>query len=379
MPLVLNDEQNMLRDHARGFLSKNAPIAHLRQLRDSKDSTGFSRPLWKEFVDLGWAGILIPQEHGGLGLGHVEVGVVMEELGHTLTPSPFLSTAVIAASAIAHAGNEKQKNAWLPKIASGDLIATLAVDEASKHRPEKTALAATRAGNGFTLKGAKTFVLDGHVADLIIVAARTSGAAGDTKGLTLFLVDAKSKGIKTERTPMVDTHNAARVIFDNVSVGADAVVGQVDAGWTPLEGALNVGRAAVAAELVGASQQAFDMTVTYLRERKQFGKLIGEFQALQHRAADLYCELEVTRSAVLKALQTLDESFDKASSIVAVAKARAGTSSTRAVQEGVQMHGGIGMTDEFDIGLFMKRVRVCNELFGDSNFHADRLARMNRY
>jgi alkylation response protein AidB-like acyl-CoA dehydrogenase len=178
---------------------------------------------------------------------------------------------------------------------------------------------------------------------------------------------------------MVDTHNAARVMFDNVSVGADAVVGQVDAGWTPLEGALNVGRAAVAAALVGASQQAFDMTVTYLRERKQFGKLIGEFQALQHRAADLYCELEVTRSVVLKALQTLDESFDKAGSIVAVAKARAGTSSTRAVQEGVQMHGGIGMTDEFDIGLFMKRVRVCNELFGDSNFHADRLARMNRY
>jgi alkylation response protein AidB-like acyl-CoA dehydrogenase len=379
MPLVLNDEQNMLRDHARGFLSKNAPIAHLRQLRDSKDATGFSRPLWKEFVDLGWAGILIPQDHGGLGLGHVEVGVVMEELGRTLTPSPFLSTAVLAASAIARGGNDKQKSAYLPKIATGDLIATLAVDETSKHRPEKTALAATRTGNGFTLKGAKTFVLDGHVADLIVVAARTSGAAGDTKGLTLFLVDAKSKGIKAERTPMVDTHNAARVMFDNVSVGADAVVGQVDAGWTPLEGALNVGRAAVAAALVGASQQAFDMTVTYLRERKQFGKLIGEFQALQHRAADLYCELEVTRSVVLKALQTLDESFDKAGSIVAVAKARAGTSSTRAVQEGVQMHGGIGMTDEFDIGLFMKRVRVCNELFGDSNFHADRLARMNRY
>jgi alkylation response protein AidB-like acyl-CoA dehydrogenase len=379
MPLVLNDEQNMLRDHARGFLSKNAPIAHLRQLRDSKDATGFSRSLWKEFVDLGWAGILIPQDQGGLGLGHVEVGVVMEELGRTLTPSPFLSTAVLAASAIAHAGNEKHKSAFLPKIASGDLIATLAVDETSKHRPEKTALAATRSGNGFTLKGAKTFVLDGHVADLIIVAARSAGAPGDTRGLTLFLVDAKAKGIKAERTPMVDTHNASRVLFDNVGVGADAVLGQVDAGWTPLEGALNVGRAAVAAELVGASQQAFDMTVTYLRERKQFGKLIGEFQALQHRAADLYCELEVTRSVALKALQTLDESFDKAGAIVSVAKARAGTSATRAVQEGVQMHGGIGMTDEFDIGLFMKRVRVCNELFGDSNFHADRLARLNRY
>src|SRR5579862_4582934 len=379
MPLVLNDEQNMLREHARGFLSKNAPIAHLRQLRDSKDATGFSRPLWKEFVDLGWAGILIPADFGGLGLGHVEVGVVMEELGRTLTPSPFLSTAVLAASAIAHAGNEKQKSAYLPKIASGDLIATLAVDETSKHRPEKIALAASRAGNGFTLKGAKTFVLDGHVADLIIVAARTSGAPGDTKGLTLFLVDAKAKGIRAERTPMVDTHNASRLIFDNVSIGADAVLGQVDAGWTPLEGALNAGRAALASELVGASQQAFDMTVTYLRERKQFGKLIGEFQALQHRAADLYCELEVTRSAVLKALQTLDESFDKATQIVSIAKARAGTSATRAVQEGVQMHGGIGMTDEFDIGLFMKRVRVCNELFGDSNFHADLLARTHRY
>ncbi len=379
MSLVLNDEQNMLRDHARGFLSKNAPIAHFRQLRDSKDGTGFSRPLWKEFVDLGWAGILIPPDHGGLGLGHVEVGVVMEELGRTLTPSPFLSTAVLAASTIARAGNEKQKNAYLPKIASGDLIATLAVDEASKHHPEKIALAATRSGSGFTLKGAKTFVLDGHVADLIIVVARTSGATGDTKGLTLFLVDAKAKGIKAERTPMVDTHNAARLSFENVSVGADAILGQVDAGWSALEGTLNVGRAALASEMVGASQEAFDRTVTYLRERKQFGKLIGEFQALQHRAADLYCELEVTRSAVLKALQTLDESFDKASAIVSVAKARAGTSATRAVQEGVQMHGGIGMTDEFDMGFFMKRVRVCNELFGDANYHADRLARLHRY
>jgi alkylation response protein AidB-like acyl-CoA dehydrogenase len=375
----LNEEQNMLREHARGFLSKNAPIAHLRQLRDSKDGTGFARPLWKEFVDLGWAGILIPTDHGGLGLGHVDAGVVMEELGRTLTPSPFLSTAVLAASAIARAGNDKQKSAYLPKIASGDLIAALALDESSKHRPEKIALSATRSGNGYTLKGEKTFVLDGHVADVIIVAARTSGAAGDTKGITLFLVDAKSKGIKAERTPMVDTHNAARMSFDNVSVGVDAILGKLDAGWDALKGTLNVGRAALASELVGASQEAFDQTVKYLRERKQFGKLIGEFQALQHRAADLYCELEVTRATVLKALQTLDESFDDATTIISAAKARAGASATLAVQEGVQMHGGIGMTDEFDIGLFMKRVRVCNELFGDANFHADLLARLHRY
>jgi alkylation response protein AidB-like acyl-CoA dehydrogenase len=379
MALVLNDEQTMLRDNARGFLGKNAPIAHLRALRDKRDADGFSRALWKEFVEMGWAGILVPQEYGGLGLGHVEAGVVMEELGRTLTPSPFLSTAILAATAIARAGTDQQKKNYLPQIAAGDLIATLAVDETAKHHPEKTAMTAARAGNSFKLGGAKTFVIDGHVANLLIVIARTAGKPGDTNGLTLFLVDASAKGIRAERTPTVDTHNAARLTFEDVNVSADNVLGRIDAGWEVLEGVLNAGRAAVAAEMVGAGEEAFSRTVAYLRERKQFGRLIGEFQALQHRAAHLYCELEVTRSAVLKALQTLDDSFDRAGAIVSVAKARAGLSATLAVNEAVQMHGGIGMTDEFDIGLFMKRVRVGQELFGDANFHADRLARLNRY
>ena len=379
MPLVLSDEQIMLRDNARGFLSKKAPIAHLRHLRDTHDADGFSRPLWKDFVEMGWAGILVPQDYGGLGLGHVEAGVIMEELGRTLTPSPFLSTAILAANALAREGNEQQKSEYLSRIAAGSLIATLAVDEGAKHRPDKTAIAATRSGSGFALNGAKTFVLDGHVASLFIVAARTAGSPGETKGVTLFLVDSTAKGIRAERTPMVDTHNAARVTFENVNVGADHVLGKIDAGWDTLEGTLNVGRAVVAAELMGAADEAFTRTVAYLRERKQFGRLIGEFQALQHRAAYLYCELEVSRSAVLKALQMLDDSFETASAIVSVAKAKAGQSATLAVQEAVQMHGGIGMTDEFDIGLFMKRVRVGQELFGDANFHADRLARLNRY
>jgi alkylation response protein AidB-like acyl-CoA dehydrogenase len=262
---------------------------------------------------------------------------------------------------------------------AGDLIATLAVDESAKHHPEKTAMPAARAGNGFKLNGAKTYVLDGHVANLLIVAARTSGKAGDRAGITLFIVDSNAPGVRADRTPTVDSHNAARITFEEVNVGADGVLGKIDAGYELLEGVLNVGRAALAAEMVGASEEAFSRTVVYLKERKQFGKPIGEFQALQHRAAYLYCELEVTRSAVLKALQTLDESFDRAGAIVSVAKARAGLSATLAVNEGVQMHGGIGMTDEFEMGFFMKRVRVCNELFGDSNFHADRLARMNRY
>jgi len=379
MALLLNDEQTMLRDNARGFLAKNAPIAHLRALRDNRDADGFSRPLWKNFVDMGWAGILVPQDYGGLGLGHVEAGVVMEELGRTLTPSPFLSTAVLAATAIARGGSDKQKENYLPKIVAGELIATLAMDETAKHHPEKIAMPAARAGNGFKLSGAKTYVIDGHVANLVIVAARTSGRAGDTNGLTLFIVDANAPGVRAERTSTVDSHNAARITFDDVNLSADNVLGKIDAGWTDLEGVLNVGRAAVASEMVGASEEAFGRTVAYLKERKQFGKAIGEFQALQHRAANLYCELEVTRAAVLKALQTLDDSFDRAGAIVSVAKARAGLSATLAVNEAVQMHGGIGMTDEFDIGLFMKRVRACQELFGDSNFHGDRLARLNRY
>jgi alkylation response protein AidB-like acyl-CoA dehydrogenase len=378
MALVLNDEQVMLRDNARGFLSKNAPIAHLRQLRDGRDATGFSRALWKQCAEMGWAGILVPADDGGLGLGYVEAGVVMEEMGHTLTPSPFLSTAVLAVTALTRGGAGKHR-AHLEKITTGDLITALAVEESPKHRPEKIALSAKRSGAGFTLSGAKSFVIDGHVADWLIVAARTAGAAGDTRGITIFLVDAKARGVAVERTIMTDSHNAARVELSGVSVGADAVLGDIDGGFALLEGVLNAGRAAAAAEMVGISDEAFTRTVNYLKERKQFGKAIGEFQALQHRAADLYCEMEVTRAAVLKALQSLDESFDKAGPMVAVAKARAGVSTTLAVQEGVQMHGGIGMTDEFDMGLYMKRARVLQELFGDANFHADRLARRAGY
>ena len=379
MALVLNEEQSMLRDSARGIISDKAPVAHLRKLRDTRDETGFSRDLWKTFAEMGFAGLLVPEEFGGSGLGYVEAGVVMEEIGHTLMPSPFLSTGVVAAAALTRGGNGAQKSEYLTKIAKGDLIASLAVDEGAKHRPAKTAMKAVRSGNGFKLKGAKAFVVDGHASDLVIVAARTAGESGDREGLTLFLVNPKSKGIEIERTAMVDAHNAARIVFNDAEVTADGVLGEVDQGGVLLEGILNVGRAAVASEMVGVSEEAFTRTVTYLKERKQFGKLIGEFQALQHRAAHLYTEIEITKAAVMKALQTLDSDFDAAGAAVAVAKAKAGSTTTLAVQEAVQMHGGVGMTDAFDIGFFMKRARVCQELFGDSAYHADQLARMKGY
>jgi len=379
MPLLLTEEQSMLRDSARGLIGGKAPVAHLRKLRDSRDAAGFSPELWAAFAEMGFCGLLIPEQFGGSGLGCVEAGVVMEEIGRTLMPSPFLATGVVSAAALSRGGSAAQKSEYLPKIAEGKLLAALAVDEGAKHRPAQTALRAARSGNGFKLSGAKALVVDGHVADLLIVAARTAGGPGERDGLTLFLVDPKAKGLAVERTAMVDAHNAARVAFDNVEVDADHVLGEVDGGGALLEDVLGIGRGAVAAEMVGLSEEVFGRTVAYLKERKQFGKAIGEFQALQHRAAQLYIDIEITRAAVLKALQALDANIDKAASAVAVAKARAGTTATRAVQEGVQMHGGMGMTDQFDIGLFMKRARVCEELFGDANFHADQLARAKGY
>ncbi|ETR78137.1 acyl-CoA dehydrogenase [Afipia sp. P52-10] len=379
MALVLNEEQTLLRDSARSLITDKAPVSHFRALRDNKDKDGFSRDLWKTFAEMGFTGLLVPEEFGGSGLGCVEAGIVAEEIGHTLLPSPFLASSVLTASTLVRGGSKAQKSEYLPKVADGSVLGALAIDEGAKHRPHTITVRATRSGNGFKLKGAKTFVVDGHVADLLVVAARTAGADDDAKGITLFLVDPKTKGIEIERTIMVDSHNAARITFNDADVTADSVLGELDQGAALLDGVLNVGRAVVASEMLGAGDEVFGRTAQYLKERKQFGKFIGEFQALQHRISHLYVELEITRAAVLKALQMLDEDFDKAALIVAVAKARAGTIGTLAVQEGLQMHGGIGMTDQFDIGLFMKRMRVCQELFGDSNYQANRLAELRAY
>lgn len=374
MALILTEEQTMLRDSARAFMADNAPITQLRKLRDTSDADGYSKPVWATFADMGFTGVLVPEAQGGLGLGMVEAGVVMEQIGHQLTASPFLASSVVAVSLIRQAGTAAQRDHWLPKLASGATIATLAIDEGRKHQPDRIACKAVKHASGFTLDGHKTFVIDGHVADLLLVAASTS----DT-GITLFAVPRSTQGVSIERVAMVDSHNAARITFTGVSLGKDAVLGEVDGGAAPLALALDAGRAAASAELIGVADAVFERTTTYLRQRKQFGRLIGEFQALQHRAAELYFDIEMARAAVLKALQAIDADPTTAGEAVAVAKARAGTSATLAVQEGVQMHGGMGMTDEFDIGFFMKRARVLQEYLGDAGFHADRLASMRGY
>ena len=375
MPLFLNEDQTMLRDTARDFVADSAPVSHMRKLRDDNDQTGFSRDLWKQFADMGFTGILIDEAQGGLGLGHVEAGLVLEEIGRNLSPSPFLQTAVAAVEAMKGTPHAER---WFPGILAGETVAALAIDEGAKHR-NSVAMKAERAGNGFKLTGAKQFVHHGHVADVVIVAARTAGAADDQDGVTLFAVPKNAAGMTAKAERLTDASLAARIEFAGVEVDADAVIGEVDAGRTPLDRLLRAGRAGAAAEMLGVGAGAMDMTVNYLKERKQFGVLIGSFQALQHRASHLYSEMEVARAAVLKAQQLLDAGDEKADAAVSVAKAMTGLATMLSVQEGIQMHGGIGMTDEYDIGFYMKRQRVLAELFGDANCHADRLARAAGY
>ena len=379
MPLVLTEEQQMLRDSARGFLDEKSPVSAHRKLRDDRSEDGFDRGLWKEMAQMGWAGILVGDDHGGADFGFVGAGVLAEEMGRTLAASPFLSTSVLAATALNKIAGDSHKQEYLSQIATGETLFALAVDETRKHGPAKTAMAAEKSGNAFKLNGDKTFVADGHVADKIIVAARSAGAPGENDGITLFLVDAKANGVTMERTQMIDSRNAARIKFENVDADGDDVLGEIDGGYMALEGVLNAGRAGLAAELSGAAQAAFDMTTNYLKERKQFGRTIGSFQALQHRAAHLYSEIELMKSANLKALQELDQNFGMAGPICSVAKAKAGEVAKLASQEAVQMHGGIGMTDEYDVGFFMKRIRVAQEMFGDVGFHADRIASLRGY
>ena len=378
MPLYHTEDQAMLKDTAAPFIAEAAPIKHLRALRDRNDETGFARDLWAQFAEMGFTGILVPEDKGGLGLGHMEAGIVLEEIGRNLSPSPFLTTSVAAAAALKAAGGA-QADHWLPRIATGDAVIALAIEESAKHRPERIAMQASRSGNGFKLSGKKGFVIHGHVADMLLVAARTGGAAGETEGLTLFAVPRDAAGLSADPRRLVDSSLASEVSFDGVEVTADAVIGEVDQGWDALKPLLAAARTGAAAELIGVGQGAMDMTMDYLKQRKQFGQLIGEFQALQHRAAHLYSEMEIARASVMKAQQLLDEGNAGAELMVSVAKAKAGEAANLAVREGVQMHGGIGMTDEYDIGFYMKRDRALAEFMGDPHYHRDRVARMNGY
>ncbi|HMN43387.1 MAG TPA: acyl-CoA dehydrogenase family protein [Povalibacter sp.] len=379
MSLVLNEDQLMFRDAAKRFAAERAPIAELRRLRDSNDATGFDRAVWKEMAEMGWAGVLVPEEHGGVGFGHVGAGLIAQEIGRNLSATPFVSTAVLGVTALLKGGSDAQKQALLPKMAAGEVVLALASDERSRHSPYNVATRAVGSAGKYKLSGAKVHVLDGHVADRLIVSARTSGDVDGRDGMTLFLVDPKAAGVSIRRVSIVDSRNAATVELRDVAVTSDDVIGAVDKGAAILDAVLDAGRAVLAAELLGLSEEAFERTLGYLRERDQFGVKIGTFQGLQHRAAHLFCEIELVRSTVLRALQSLDAQEKHASSLICLAKGKASDVARLATNEAVQMHGGIGMTDEFDIGFFMKRACAAGETFGDAYFHTDRFAQLSGY
>jgi alkylation response protein AidB-like acyl-CoA dehydrogenase len=372
---LLTDDQKMLQDTAATFLREEGrPAKQLRHWRDIGCKDGFGHGLWKQFGELGLTGICIPESAGGLGLGSTEAALVLEEIGRNLTPSPFLSSAVAAVRALEGTAHAQR---WFPGILAGEAVIALAIDEGPHHAPGQVALGAERQGNGFILSGEKQFVVQGASADMILVAARTSGSGTD--GITLFALEEDAAGLSVENVALADSSKAARLTFDQVALDADSVVGEVDNGWAPLSRALNAGRAGSAAELVGVAAGATALTLDYLKQRQQFGKLIGEFQALQHRAAHLYGEIEIARAAALKAAQLLDSDDPSAALMVSVAKAKAAEVAGLAARENVQMHGGIGMTDEHDIGLYLKRQAVLAPMFGDVRYHRNRVAELSGY
>jgi alkylation response protein AidB-like acyl-CoA dehydrogenase len=296
---------------------------------------------------------------------------VMEASGRTLAATPLLSTALLGASLLSLGGTDDQKAEYLPPLLAGEHIVALALEEGARHAPNQIALTATPDSTGYLLNGKKTFVLDGHIADTLIVAARTES------GITLFLVPGEAA--TRTRLTMVDSRNAALIRLDNVALGPHAVLGRPGQGGALLDQALDRVRAGLAAEMLGSANEAFDRTVQYLKDRKQFGVAIGSFQALKHRAAQMFCEVEITRSAVLAAVSALDQNGNDAAALVSLAKAKSNETLYLCGNEGVQMHGGIGMTDEHEIGFFMKRARVAQASFGDSRFCRDRYAHLMGY
>ncbi|MNF34107.1 Acyl-CoA dehydrogenase [compost metagenome] len=380
MNLLYSEEHRLLADSAREFLAARSPVSAQRRLRDENSGLGFDPQLWREAVELGWSAIPFPEQFGGLAFGCKGLGPVFEVMGRNLVASPLLSSVVLSGSLLHLAGSSAQQDRWLKALISGELRLALALEEQPRHRPLNTSLKAEPDGDGFKLSGDKYFVVDGVDADAYIVAARTSGQAGQQQGISLFLVEAGAAGLESIALPLIDSRNCARLRLNDVKVDREALVGQIDAAWPSLAVALDRGRVCLAAELLGAAEQLFASTLDYLKTRVQFDVPIGSFQALQHRAAQLYVELQLARSAVMAGLDALDDlelSDAERGQLASLAKWKAGETAARVSNEAVQMHGGIGVTDELDVGLYLKRVRVAQACLGDSDYLCEHYAALN--
>ncbi len=377
---VLNEDQKLLKATAAEFVKKECPTSRLRRLRDSDDADGFSRDLWVQMAGLGWQGIMIPEGYGGLGLGMTELACVLEEFGRNLVPEPMLSAACLGAMPVVLAGSEEQKTELLPGIADGSLLMTTAYHErGARYEILPVATRATPKNGGWILEGEKTLVLDGGSASKLIVTARVDGSDRDANGISLFVVDAGTPGLEVRHQSTMDLRNRATVELREVEVPDSAMLGDEGCGEEILRRTLQYATAGLSAELLGNAEGAFALTLEYLKTRKQFGVLIGSFQVLKHRAAELFTEIELTRSAVAGACHALDTQASQAEALVSVAKARASDTAVLAGYEGIQMHGGIGMTDEHDIGFYAKRARASELSFGDAAHHRRRFAELSGF
>jgi acyl-CoA dehydrogenase len=379
MKLVLSEDQELIAHTALEFMAEKSPLSRFRALRDAGDELGFSRALWREMAELGWLGIPFPEAVGGADLGMAEMALVMEAAGRSLAPEPFLSCVMLAGQALLLGGSEEQKKRWLPELVAGEALLALAHEEVgTRGALHAVSTRAEPAGSGYRLEGAKAQVLDGHAADALIVSARTAGAVEDAEGISLFLVPADTPGLVRTRQQRVDSRAAALVTLDGVELPGDALLGGEGEGAVLLAAVMDRATLALCAEMLGGMSQAFEMTLAYLKEREQFGVKIGSFQALKHRAARVFMEVELCRSSVMAAARALDAE-EEASLLVSLAKACCSDAYVLATNEGVQLFGGVGMTDEYDIGLFMKRARAAELTFGDSAFHRDRWAALAGY
>ena len=380
MQLVLTPDQELLAKTAADFTAEHSPVSRLRALRDAGDEAAFSADLWKQMAELGWLGIPFPERFGGAGLGVSELAVVLEALGRGLAPEPFLSTVLLAGQLVLRAGSEAQCERWLQGLVAGDVLLALAQQEpGSRFDLHRVATRAEPQGGGYRLRGEKIAVLDGGVADAFVVVARSAGQEADADGISLFLVPADTPGLGVERQWRIDSRNAARLRLDDCAVGEEALLGEAGRGLAALEAAADLATAGLCAEMLGSMSEAFERTLDYLRQRLQFGVPIGSFQALQHRAARCFVEIELCRSAVMAAVRALDEGSEEAPKLVSLAKARCSDTALQVTKEAVQMHGGIGMTDEHEIGFFLKRARVAELTLGDAAWHRERWARLSGY
>jgi acyl-CoA dehydrogenase len=380
MQLVLTEDQSMLASTASAFITEQSPVSRMRKLRDSQDPRGYSLDVLAKMAELGWTAIAFNEADGGLGMGLAEAVLVTEAMGRALAPEPLLGSVLLAGHALSQAGSVAQKTAWLGPLIAGDKVLALAYAEpGSRFDLTRVTTRAERTPQGYRLSGDKTHVLAGFMADAYVVVARTAGVAGDREGLSLFLVAAGAKGLTSTRQVRVDSQNSALLALRGVEVTERDVLGTVGEAWPVLASAIDRATVALCGEMLGGMSEAFERTLAYLKERKQFGVAIGTFQALKHRAARIFIEIELSRSAVMAAARALDANDGDGPMLVSLAKARLSDAYCLIANEAVQMHGGIGMTDEHEIGFFLKRARACEMTFGDAAFHRDRFASLGGF